>query len=441
MNSMFSISVKNIRAIKQAEIDLNGITVLSGENGCGKTTISKLLYSFIKTSVNINSVISNLYFKTISFSYSLLKDLVSNNDSTVLNQINIDFPEINEEFLDTTILTNSEKFLAEILLPKLRIVKQKYENHEYSISDMEFERLFKLYEKHIHVVSKKEIVFFLQDFEEYIVQLIKEISNAKVSHNLNIFTYKFDRYFNESTENWNYSFKEFNSDLIDKKSNTVILQKSFSDAIYIDVPTVFDNDFYRTSDKESLLADLRNSLNINNTKVINKELSNIMTDVLNGQISRKEDMFSRIFIYTARNGKSIPLSHAASGLKCFAVLERLFSNGCLDENTLLIVDEPEVHLHPKWIVEYARVLVLIQKYLHTTILIASHNPDMVSAIKYISEKEKCSDALTFYLAKEISLEDFGKYEFKNLGTDIEEIFASFNVALDRINKYGAFDEE
>ena len=66
---------------------------------------------------------------------------------------------------------------------------------------------------------------------------------------------------------------------------------------------------------------------------------------------------------------------------------------------------------------------------------------MISAIKYISEKEKVADSLTFYIAKEIDSEGFGKYKFKNLGTDIEEIFSSFNIALDRINQYGALQDE
>ena len=66
---------------------------------------------------------------------------------------------------------------------------------------------------------------------------------------------------------------------------------------------------------------------------------------------------------------------------------------------------------------------------------------MVSAIKYISEKEKCADSLTFYIAEEVDTEGFGKFKFKNLGTDIEEIFSSFNIALDRINLYGAADGE
>ena len=66
---------------------------------------------------------------------------------------------------------------------------------------------------------------------------------------------------------------------------------------------------------------------------------------------------------------------------------------------------------------------------------------MISAIKYISEKENLSDNLTFYVAEEVESEGFGKYKFKNLGKDIEEIFSSFNIALDRINQYGAFSDE
>ena len=221
-----------------------------------------------------------------------------------------------------------------------------------------------------------------------------------------------------------------------------LFQKSFSNSIYIDVPTIFDYDYYRIPGRNiSILRDLQESLQSNKEISENKNISFIIEDILNGHISRKDEMLSKIFYYTSKNGKTILLSQAASGLKCFAVLERLYSNGSLTKDTLLIVDEPEVHLHPKWIVEYARVLVLIQKYIHTTILIASHNPDMISAIKYISEKEKCSKSLTFYIAQKVESSGFVKFKFKNLGTNIEEIFSSFNIALDRINLYGSFGND
>ena len=100
----------------------------------------------------------------------------------------------------------------------------------------------------------------------------------------------------------------------------------------------------------------------------------------------------------------------------------------------MIIDEPEAHLHPQWIVEFAKILVLIHKTLGTKIMLASHNPDMVSAIRYIAKKESILDDTCFYLAQDEN-ED-GYYSYKWLGTEIEEIFSSFNIALDRINEYG-----
>ena len=335
---------------------------------------------------------------------------------------------------------NAEKFLSEQIIPRIGMVRKTYEENARKMEFADFKRLVQLYEKRCRKTEAKNITELLKDYESYANELLRDISVLKTTRNLKIFNAQISKCFTESTDKWNYSFKEYGADLINQKTLSVILQKSFSDVIYIDVPTVFDIDYNQARDWTSIAQDLRRKLYDSKQYELNEEISVIIEDVLNGKISKETDLFSRIFTYTAKNGKSIPLSQAASGLKCFAVLERLYANGCLGEDTLLIVDEPEVHLHPKWIVEYARVLVLIKKLLHTTILVASHNPDMISAIKYISEKEDVSDCLTFYIAEEVNSEGFGKYKFKNLGTDIEEIFASFNIALDRINQYGAFED-
>ena len=118
----------------------------------------------------------------------------------------------------------------------------------------------------------------------------------------------------------------------------------------------------------------------------------------------------------------------------------LLKNGFMSGNTFLIIDEPEVHLHPQWVVEYARLIVLLNKYLGVKFLVASHNPDMVSAIKYISVKEQVSNVLNFYLAEPADSNE-ESYRYRNLGLDINPIFESFNIALDRINLYGVSDDE
>lgn len=441
MNPRFSISVKGVRSVKDAEIDLNGITVLAGENGCGKTTISKLLYLFVKTSVNFDSIVDELYSKEISFLASLLEDLLpQKNSAKVIPSGEIGFHEINAA-LKIPDTYYSEKYLYIVLIPRIEFVRQKYEDKTFTIADSDFTRLFQIYEEHVKRGASKNITGLLNDFESYAKEIGQKISELKTKHRHVIFDYQFLKYLNEDIDARFYSVKEYGADLINKESDVITLQKSFSDVIYIDVPTVFDVDFNQPSTRNSITSDLRTALYDEKEFKGNGEIDEIISDILNGQISRGDDLFAKIFWYTSKTGKSIPLSQAASGVKCFAVLERLYATGHIGKNTLLIVDEPEVHLHPKWIVEYARVLVLIQKYLHTTILIASHNPDMVSAIKYISAKEKISESTTFYVAEEIDSEDFGRYRFKNLGTNIEGIFSSFNIALDRINQYGDVDDE
>ena len=56
-NKLADISIKNYRAIKQADIQLSGITVVSGVNGCGKSTISKLLYYMYRNANRYEDII------------------------------------------------------------------------------------------------------------------------------------------------------------------------------------------------------------------------------------------------------------------------------------------------------------------------------------------------------------------------------------------------
>ena len=89
--------------------------------------------------------------------------------------------------------------------------------------------------------------------------------------------------------------------------------------------------------------------------------------------------------------------------------------------------------------EYARLIVLLNKQLGVKFFIASHNPDMVSAIKYIAQKEKVADSLNFYLAHK--LPNTYSYYYIDLQRNIDPIFESFNIALDRINQYGIDEDE
>ena len=70
------ISISNYRAIEKAEISLNGITVLSGTNGTGKSTISRLVYEIIECANDFDRLIVKDINLHLGKYFNVLKNLV-----------------------------------------------------------------------------------------------------------------------------------------------------------------------------------------------------------------------------------------------------------------------------------------------------------------------------------------------------------------------------
>ncbi|MFZ2890257.1 AAA family ATPase, partial [Sulfuricurvum sp.] len=123
--------------------------------------------------------------------------------------------------------------------------------------------------------------------------------------------------------------------------------------------------------------------------------NNHLQTVLNGhfQYDRKKREF--IFKKDHATFKSI---NVASGLKCFGILQMLNRNGFLDNRSLLILDEPEVHLHPKWQLAYAQVIIDLIKEEGLNVVVNSHSPYMIEALKRFAEKENIN--ANYYLAED-----------------------------------------
>ena len=153
-------------------------------------------------------------------------------------------------------------------------------------------------------------------------------------------------------------------------------------------------------------------------------------DVLNGSLKNEDGHWQ----YLRKDGlPPIDLSICATGMKALSILEILYDGGYLDDDTLLIVDEPEAHLHPQWVFEYAKILVALNRKYQVRLLITSHNPDMVNAIKTIADEEGV-EGLRFYVSESVSESPYD-FTYRDLGRNIEPIFATFNKALDSIESY------
>lgn len=226
------------------------------------------------------------------------------------------------------------------------------------------------------------------------------------------------------------SFKEDEVELLVDRLGKIY---SLNNAIYIGTPAAIS---LRQSDR-ILMTSLANKVVHVNEKGSNysgrQELLNSINRMIDGSIVEKENFDTVDLVYRSRNGKDIRLEDLASGFKPLVYMLRLIENGWLTENTLLEIDEPETNLHPQWVVELAHLLVCINKTFGTKILITSHNPDMVSAIRYISEKVGVLNTTRFYLAEQRESSDM--FDYKDLGSDIEPVFGSFNKSFDTLQKY------
>jgi len=235
-----------------------------------------------------------------------------------------------------------------------------------------------------------------------------------------------------------YNLKELGGAITNREDERLANLFSVNKVIYIDTPVILAvsnlqaTNIVHWEDLDQLLKTKKPNY-IHEKGLIDKLLSD---EVLDGETAFDSQTAS--FVYKRKDGLQIDLLSCATGIKSFAILQILYQSGHLDNKTLLILDEPETHLHPEWIVQYARLVVMLQKVIGVSFLINSHNPDMVMAIKYIAKKELANPKATnFYLAKN---NDAYTYNYELSETDIEPIFQSFNASLDKINMYGGTAE-
>ena len=58
--------INNYHAIDKADICVDGITVIAGCNGCGKSTISKWLYAFVNYSNEFNDLVDSRLLRRVN---------------------------------------------------------------------------------------------------------------------------------------------------------------------------------------------------------------------------------------------------------------------------------------------------------------------------------------------------------------------------------------
>ena len=435
--SNYRYQIENYHSIGKADIAINGITVLTGVNGAGKSTLARWLYYIINIASSYETNRFEEFCKTLTviieqFAKTKNEFSITEDDGEVsyrkairkISHAEYSGVDSADNILQIyTVVVRQFCLDLKEAVPKMnassltRILN--FLNVEKQIGEDDDKWTSQFYADMIRVGEKARELFLLT------------IKNRPV----NMFFEKSKRTYRETDRPDTISFQEDGVDII--TTNRIGTLLGLNSSIYIDTPMALSiNDSTNLFWNELLFMLKNQDENIEISREAKKMLKRIKL-ITGGEVVEKKDVFGQKELFYTRkaDGLTIKLENAATGIKTFAYIEQLLRKGYLTNRTILIIDEPEAHLHPQWIVEFARLLVLLTKEIGLKIMLASHDPDMVSAIRYVAEAEGALDRTNFYLAEQD--ENAETYTYKYLGTDIESIFESFNMALTKIELYGS----
>ena len=439
----YRFNIKNYHAIKEADILIDGISVLAGPNGSGKSTISKWLYYVIDVATKFDYYLSKGFCDELRDKLFVLRRILREmwGNPHFLNA-NVIMPDVEAYMSNELQASNSIEDIAE----KFKVVISKFvvELDDFLQADDVLEqRKSRVLSNLTKILGDADGNITPKSFETKIFNeidvMVERLKNKQSVRSIKDACVFVSDYLGEEDKvPQDMQLSEDGVGIINDESIGTLL--GVDRAVYIDTPMALDTDaLARNVFLQRLHECMVHPLEIRSDK--NKSLLLRISRLLNGSIVEQDDLFeNKKLVYERKNDHlRLPLEKIATGMKTFAYLFQLIKNGYLDDRTILMIDEPEVHLHPQWIVEYARLLVLIHKMLGTKLILASHDPDFISAIRAIAKKEGIINETNFYLSSDEKIEHSNQYAFHHLGQDIEGIFDSFNIALDRIQQYGDTD--
>ena len=167
----------------------------------------------------------------------------------------------------------------------------------------------------------------------------------------------------------------------------------------------------RVSDNKSVIEEVENGIKI-------KHILEYLDDVIPGSFSSRNDG-----MYYTENDVDLNAQNLASGAKLMAMIKILLSRGLINEQTLLILDEPECHLHPEWQKKLATIICLMIRDLGARVLVTTHNPNFLLAMDTYSIKFGIREHTNFYKSEKV---DGYLNKYSNINNNISLAYASLS---------------
>jgi len=421
----YHLSVKDCRAIKSAEIDLSEITVLTGVNASGKSTIARMFRDLVEMSAEYERLLAAQVWEDRMdvWRYALTGGLSIRTDGAMALRKRRIVADIAKGVLT---LSDAIEMLSRALRDSL----------QYELKESDEPRLVERLRRMLDLEGGVEDI--LLAFETDVNATLDKFNERRKRRSYVAYR---DLIFDNALKEGSVSLEEgsrivFSNDSAHDTLDEITFVKR---AIYIESP--LKSIPQTITSTELNMGDAFTRIKEDVGLGVLDRLGELRT-VISGDVDyqREDDEIRAIFgrrghwAYLRSDGNRFNLDNCATGIKAMSILSILYSKGWLDAETLLIIDEPEAHLHPQWIVEYARILLLLSRRLRVRIILASHSPDMVNALHTIGTALNMGNEICFYLAEQDKADCF-KYNYRAMGNKVGDIFKAYNTSFSRIDEY------
>ena len=416
------LTLKNIGKIAGASVELNGITVIAGENNTGKSTVGKVLFCIFNSFYKIKEKIDEERQDTIEEILAVLDRRLINTSVS-----RADIGDFSQALLD-----NREQYIENSDLLQEYIEEWFLKKDETSQLDLKAESLGEFIEPITSILSVSD------------EEILKTVLQKKLSAEFNS---QINNLYSEEEGKIDLKIKETEVGMIIRNNELASIKNNFdlhTEVIYIDDPFVLDN---LRSERSQLFLN-RNYANhqehlkqklrkIDNRSEIKVALNEIITTKKIDVILQKLDSIcsgemvrNRMsFVYQKKNSNVVfNMKNISTGLKTFVILKTLLLNNSLEENGTIVLDEPEIHLHPEWQLLFAELIVLLQKEFNMHILLNTHSPYFLRAIQVYSAKYEIADRCKYYLSENVD----ERAILKDVTTSIDEIYVKLAKPLESL---------
>lgn len=412
MGIKLKFNIENMGNIDKASLIIKPLTIIAGENSSGKTFVTKGLYTVL------DSVYKNHFLESFSHYFGELKFIFIAFEEELKkpSQKDIEFQEYFHLFL------NEVKFFL-IEIQNCEFKEQEFITQQYLKKFLKFEAKIsdyfdaclkvKKFQKYRELIE--DILEAKKDFFNILNNRVKTIAEG-VSSSLeegfkkNFQTTNLQSLVNKNKiENLKLSIDSLGEIEINKnqeiefnlKTDGINQIQSVQNIIFFDSPVytkirkALEKDkhrfslFYKEDDKylKGYPQYLEQLYHFIDKEYIDTPDFNLISQEIQAMINGKLEVSNSGDInYKDKQENIISLSLTAMGISNIGLIDLLIRNNIINKGSFLIMDEPEVHLHPKWQVFLAKILYKIAKS-GANIILATHSLDFLKAFENILKQD------------------------------------------------------